>query len=298
MHWKRMPEGKEKYSAYLCSRDWAVLKEAVADRSGGICERCTVNPMDHVHHLTYARKYAERLEDLQACCKQCHEFIHAKSDSDPAAHRPFVLPWCKTPVKTFYLAGKITGTTWRDAIVPGWSEENHSSSYWQAFYDYDETSTWCVVPNVCMCGGVGLHYSGPWWRDMFGHGLSSNSAGPHGYSSIDECPDVSDEFIQEIRLRETKVLRAVCEAIENADMLFAWIDSPDCYGTIYEIGFAKALGKVVVVATDEAFLETAPSYQMWLCRSGNYCVTEKTPHDAWRFFWDLAVFGKDIPSNG
>lgn len=29
MDWKKMPEGKEKYAAYLCSREWSVLKEAV-----------------------------------------------------------------------------------------------------------------------------------------------------------------------------------------------------------------------------------------------------------------------------
>jgi hypothetical protein len=39
--------------------------------------------MDHVHHLTYERKYHERLDDLQAICQSCHEYIHAKRDRDP-----------------------------------------------------------------------------------------------------------------------------------------------------------------------------------------------------------------------
>lgn len=60
-----MPE-KERYQQYLCSREWAVLKEQVHKRSGGICERCGFHPLDRVHHLTYARKYKERLEDLVA----------------------------------------------------------------------------------------------------------------------------------------------------------------------------------------------------------------------------------------
>lgn len=298
MDWKKMPEGKEKYAAYLCSREWSVLKESVKSRSGGICERCTVNKMDHVHHLTYARKYAEELQDLQACCKQCHDFIHAKSVADPAANRPFIIPWCGRPVKTFYLAGKITGTTWRDAIVPGWSEENHSATYWQAFCDYDELKTWAVVPNVCMCGGVYLHYAGPWWKDVFCHGSAAGSAAPHGYSSIDESPDVSDEFMQVCRSRRAEVSHSVGNAIALADMLFAWIDSDDCYGTIFECGLAKALGKVVVVAMSDSFARSGEAEQMWLCCQAAYHITDKTPQEAWRQFWDLAMFEKEAPSNG
>lgn len=78
-------DSREKYGLYLCSREWCELREAVRARSGGICERCKRNPMDAAHHLTYVRKYAERLEDLQAICNGCHEFTHGKSDDDPAA---------------------------------------------------------------------------------------------------------------------------------------------------------------------------------------------------------------------
>ena len=81
--WRSIEDDREKYAAYLCSREWAVKREAVRERSGGKCERCHVLPMDHVHHLTYERKYREELEDLQASCKPCHEFTHGKSNDDP-----------------------------------------------------------------------------------------------------------------------------------------------------------------------------------------------------------------------
>jgi hypothetical protein len=81
--WQTMPESKAKYQAYLCSREWALLKEAVKERCGGICERCHANPMENVHHLTYERKYAELLTDLSGWCKGCHDFTHGKSDVDP-----------------------------------------------------------------------------------------------------------------------------------------------------------------------------------------------------------------------
>jgi Fe-S cluster assembly scaffold protein SufB len=60
------------------------LRRQVLDRCGGICERCDSNRADCVHHLTYARKYSERLEDLAGWCNACHEFTHGKCDFDPA----------------------------------------------------------------------------------------------------------------------------------------------------------------------------------------------------------------------
>lgn len=83
--WRSIEDDREKYAAYLCSREWAEKREAVRDRCGGKCERCGRLPMDHVHHLTYERKYREKLEDLQASCKYCHEFAHGKSDFDPCS---------------------------------------------------------------------------------------------------------------------------------------------------------------------------------------------------------------------
>lgn len=81
--WKKIADDREKYQAYLCSREWSVLKEKVHERAKGMCERCTVFKIDAVHHLTYARKYHESLEDLQGICKHCHEFTHAKAHRDP-----------------------------------------------------------------------------------------------------------------------------------------------------------------------------------------------------------------------
>jgi hypothetical protein len=82
--WKLIEDDREKYAAYLCSREWSVLKKEVHERAGGVCERCRLNGIDSVHHLTYARKYRERIDDLLALCNGCHAYIHAKTDTDPA----------------------------------------------------------------------------------------------------------------------------------------------------------------------------------------------------------------------
>jgi hypothetical protein len=74
-----------KYQEYLASREWAEKREAVRERSGDRCERCG-GPQQAVHHLTYERIGHELLEDLQAVCDPCHEYLSAKREDDPAAH--------------------------------------------------------------------------------------------------------------------------------------------------------------------------------------------------------------------
>lgn len=88
--WQSIEDDREKYQAYLCSREWAELKTAVHERAGGICERCAQFPIDAVHHLTYARKYAETLDDLAGWCKHCHNFTHDKHWFDPNDHRRII----------------------------------------------------------------------------------------------------------------------------------------------------------------------------------------------------------------
>ncbi len=71
------------YHEYLASRDWALKREAVKERAGNICERCFLNSIKNVHHLSYANVGDEPLEDLQGLCRPCHEYLSAKRDDDP-----------------------------------------------------------------------------------------------------------------------------------------------------------------------------------------------------------------------
>jgi hypothetical protein len=76
-------QDNDEYQRYLASREWALKREAVKKRCNNICERCGVNPVKQVHHLTYIRLYKEKLEDLQGICKECHEYESAKRTLDP-----------------------------------------------------------------------------------------------------------------------------------------------------------------------------------------------------------------------
>ncbi len=101
--WKQMPEGKEKYQAYLCSPDWARLRIAVKERCGDVCERCRQRPVQQVHHRTYIRQYNERLTDLEGLCEPCHTANHR-----PRPERPVV--------ESFEMAPAWIVVAWRELM--------------------------------------------------------------------------------------------------------------------------------------------------------------------------------------
>jgi hypothetical protein len=72
-------------------------------------------------------------------------------------------------------------------------------------------------------------------------------------------------------------LRAL-DGIKQCDVLFVWIDDMEAYGTLIEIGFAKALGKHIVLATPPLEKTTAndpanPFGELWFAfKSANELV--------------------------
>jgi hypothetical protein len=282
MSWQAIASDKEKYQAYLCSREWGLLRESVRKRSGGKCERCLVNDMDHVHHLTYERKYEERLNDLQALCRACHEFTHGRSHRDPAALRPVYIFGC--PIRSFYLAGKITKTKWRDEIVPEWSFENSKQGLWRHAVGDSGTRWRRVVAASESVSGVFLDYVGPWWRwtGGGGHADAGDTHSPHLWCATDNhgLPwGCTDEEKQDSMIEVAKLVR---NAVSEADMIFAWIDSDDCLGTMLEIGMASSLRKPIVVASPEGF----DTRETWLARHFACCdMKADSAGDAWRRFW-------------
>lgn len=253
MRWQDIENDKEKYHAYLASREWSVLKECVHSRSGGKCERCRHNRIDAVHHLTYIRKYSELLTDLQGLCNGCHAFIHAKSNVDPILSAPVVVMGLE--VRSVYLAGKITSPDWRPL---GDSSEVVDVS------DYPGVDN---RPWFSLKDKRHLEFSGPYTIGS-GHGCYS---GRHG-------ADCWGGEHYSIFKTDPAIVSAHQTAIGTSSLFFAWVDSQDCFGTLVEIGFARAYRRntrfpVVLVAGPKCF------HELWF----SYC------------FADLAWFGDREP---
>ncbi len=100
---------RSEYQAYLASREWALLREAVRRRADDRCERCRRAKMDAVHHRTYERIGHEDLDDLVAICDPCHEFESGKRAVDPMGAGVGV-----------YLAGPFSAyPDWRTSLFAG-----------------------------------------------------------------------------------------------------------------------------------------------------------------------------------
>ena len=114
-----------------------------------------------------------------------------------------------------YLAGKIGKNDWRHSLVPNLRER-----------------TWRDGPIET----DSFSYIGPFFVSC-DHGCSHN---PEGHGMVQEC--ASRDYTHE------DVIKLNTGAIAKADIVFAYITAPECYGTIFEIGVATAKGKRVVMA--------------------------------------------------
>ncbi len=136
------------------------------------------------------------------------------------------------PLK-IYLAGKISQDDWRHSLIPHLQHMKvMPSEPWPAL------------------GGMlfGHHYVGPFFYPC-GHGCT-NGPGSHGVSARSgqscegevEKPHMMGAYRSEVAAR-------CIEGISRADLVFAWIDSGDCYGTIWELGVAAGMFNVDVKVT-------------------------------------------------
>jgi len=161
--------------------------------------------------------------------------------------------------RTIYLAGKITKDCWRHEIVDGLREANYTA-------DDSLPQRWEVIRG---CIGPGHHYAGPFFTSC-DHGCA-HGAGTHGLAAR---PDTTGEEscgciqVCDFGDRQRRVRSLCLNGIQACDLFFAWIAERDCYGTIAELGYARALGREIVVAGPRAIDD------MWFI----YTLADKVIH--------------------
>lgn len=126
--------------------------------------------------------------------------------------------------KRVYIAGKIEDPNkdWRLNIYPSYPYKENSLPGYHTY----------VGPYPLMGGGHGFPVPNT-------HGLASNGI-------IDENIYESQE-----RFYPNFVVRNCLENIDLCDVLFAWISTLDCYGTIAEIGYARGKNKQIFIGIYE-----------------------------------------------
>lgn len=148
-----------------------------------------------------------------------------------------------------YLAGSIGPGDYRHRLIPelrNWDSILIGDDIQATIVETGLIPQWPIWRNAIF----GKHnYTGPYfvscdhgcWHGNNQHGtIGGGCAGdidvPHGAPSI-----------------RSQVLDRCKSAIKASDIIFGWIDSTTCYGTIAEIGYAHALGKKIYIAGQTRF---------------------------------------------
>jgi hypothetical protein len=142
-----------------------------------------------------------------------------------------------------YLAGKIGKNDWRHELVEELRSYGSNELY------EDPTKEWPILPNAIEGG---FSYSGPFFIAC-DHGCS-HGENTHGYDEGCLGPAFYDEIKRRDNTQRKVHIAEQCrKALERSDYVFAWIDDLTAYGTLFELGYAKALGKKIFLAIPEHF---------------------------------------------
>lgn len=259
------------YAEKLKDPRWQKKRLYILERDGWACQTCGETRRNlQVHHLFYARRdpwdYPD--EAYQTLCDQCHEFRQTVVDSyierfrvslrqvenvNLQSHlrqrlfpeqRESMTRFVEGKPLRFYLAGKIAPNDWRHTIVTDLRNHCPNGACGDGVYEpFPE-----IVPESIFGHH---HYVGPFFVSC-DHGCFH---GPNRHGSDCNSERSNHDSLGIHPLVRERALRG----IQNCDVLFAYINSTDCYGTLFEIGYANALGKPVFIALEKEFPD------LWFC---------------------------------
>ncbi|PRP92441.1 hypothetical protein ENSA5_49040 [Enhygromyxa salina] len=157
-----------------------------------------------------------------------------------------------------YLAGKISPNGWRHGVVDS-LRGVVSGSCWTG-----------DPPDVSTVKGHGHTKNGE-WPVLHGVVLGRHDyVGPYFVSCDHRCFHGPSTHGTSMAWDPSETYQRCIGAIEKSTVVFAWIESIDAYGTLYELGYARSLGKRIVVASPPS-LDTS---DLWFSCVGADLVLE------------------------
>lgn len=127
-------------------------------------------------------------------------------------------------------------------------------------------------------GDITFRYIAPYPTNNGGHGLNYGE-NTHGAFSV---------------LSKEEIFAECKEGIKNSDIVFAWIDEPTAYGTLYELGICYSLCKPVFMAMPIDF-ENYEEHRVhpkdfWFASMGaDQFVYTNNVKQAWDLFTKIAL---------
>lgn len=129
-----------------------------------------------------------------------------------------------------YLAGKIQKNDWRHGLFPAIGVDG-----------LEPDGTPMLMGGDLVRGS--FECCGPFFQDC-DHGCFHGS-GEHGLGAVTGgCGSGNSE----IQIDRDRVVQLCLGWIDMADVVFCYLDGPDPYGTLFELGYAAGKGKPIFVA--------------------------------------------------
>jgi hypothetical protein len=163
-----------------------------------------------------------------------------------------------------YLAGKIQKNDWRHSIFP-------------------ELRTAELLNGVGRVEalGDGLTYAGPYFVSC-GHGCA-HGEGDHGRGSSEKGCFVSKRN-GDLNLR-MKVAKNCLKSLDSATFVFCWIEDFTAFGTLFELGYARAMNKPTFVAIKKRTEGNELNSDLWFCLTqAQKWIESESPISAWAEF--------------
>lgn len=185
-----------------------------------------------------------------------------------------------------YFAGKVVpAKDWRFGFSSDWRSKTLGMDVGNyrplkkvgEYYPIDKYFGY-AGPFFSPCGehfsGGGFHGMNDWDYVVFQGGVA-----------VPECPEQLPIFELDDHVKKSTFSR--CKAnIKTADWIFCWINSMDCFGTLVELGMAKAYNKKIFIGVDSKI----DCKEIWFAlEAANKVVTCKNVLEAWMLFWELQM---------
>lgn len=208
---------------YYRSPKWAEKRTERLKLDGFRCAKCGFTRALEVHHINYERFGNEDVSrDLITLCKKCHNEIENQKQKinpivDPKEHH------------SVYLAGKIRANGWRELICG-----------YRCGLDLDIDN-----PYEELEVNINLTITGPFFISCDHgcyHGDESHGVGAERIINGERCDGCLGNFFT-----KNEVFNICKSQIDKSEIVFAYIDCLDCFGTLAEIGYAHAKEKTIII---------------------------------------------------
>jgi hypothetical protein len=168
---------------------------------------------------------------------------------------------------TIYLAGRITSADWRHDLVPGLHDAEQIG---------DDERTKLHIGR--------WRYTGPFFVSC-GHGCA-HGPGSHGRGlTVSGCFEEGEDDCVPPDVRQREVAKTCISGIDECSFVFCWLEDHEAFGTLFELGYAKARDKQIFIALKKTETAQNLSSDIWLALSQSQMWILADNHQvAWQAF--------------